>query len=191
MPKGASVASPPGMFAEAGMKRPPDPQVELIGGPYVQSDIERMIPIFIALNDALTKAASVYVFEQEITANWQSQFQQLGASAFAAKIRSVRDQVIAARDSVYKIVEDHNADRNELDTAVRDGTASVEIAANAMNLFIDNIDALSGVPEAQQIRVLNKDAQRVQNAGVGYNAWVQASIQHAQSKIRRLRDYKP
>src|SRR6202011_3811587 len=42
LPKTSATPAQP-MFAEAGMKRPPDPRTELIGGPYIASDIQRLI----------------------------------------------------------------------------------------------------------------------------------------------------
>ena len=189
LPKNPPTPSPI-MLAEAGMKQPPNPQTELVGGPYVPSDIERMIPLFIDLNDALSKAAPVFGSQQEIVQNWQNQFRQMGAATYTQKLRTIADQMIDARSFVYKIVEDHNAYRNEMSAAVSDRLAAVDIAASAIGFLIDNIDALSGVPEAQQFRILNKDVQRVQTTALGYNNWVQESIQHVQTKLRRLRDYK-
>jgi hypothetical protein len=79
-------------------------------------------------------------------------FSLAGAIACSRKLKAVGEQMIAARNAVYKVVEDHNAYRNEMDTAVRGGPASVELAATAINFLVDNINALSGVPEAQQFR---------------------------------------
>jgi len=184
-----------GAFAEASVnapKAPPNPETELAFGPYVASDIERMIPIFIALNDTLTKDATPqFDAAQQITQNWQVQFHNMGVSPYIEKLKAISSQMIAARAAVYKIVSDNGVYRNETDTAVRDGPNNVDAFAVLVSYFVDNSDAVSALPETQQFRVLGKDVQRLQAAANGYNDWVQKSIERVRTKIGRLRDYKP
>jgi hypothetical protein len=179
------------MFAEAAMKRPPDPRTELIGGPYIASDIQRLIPVFFEINAALTRSAPVFREEQQMTSNWQAQLENTGSKAFVEKLQALAGKVVSARDVVNQIIEKNNADRNELSTAINSGTDAVDQNANEIGNLIANVQALAAIPIETQILVLSRDIRRLDNAALNYNGWVQGSISNVQTKIRRLRDYKP
>jgi hypothetical protein len=183
-------AGPSPMFAEAGMNRPPDPRNELIGGPYLATDIQRLIPIFFEINDALTRAAPVFREEQQIVGSWQAQLQNIGSKAFVEQLQALAGKMVSLRATVDQIVEKNNADRNELSSAIISGRDSVDQNANEIGNLIANVQALAAIPIETQVLVLSRDVRRLDNAATAYNAWIQGSISDVQSKIRRLRDYK-
>ena len=170
---------------------PTDRTKEFAFGPYIASDINNMIPIFISLNDILTRATPLYVEVETAAQSFPSQFLKGGGRPFVEKLQASAKAMVDIRAKVRKIVtrwwllSDRSGFSGPGDNVDKAALFEYEVA-----ILAEDLDAVSGLDPSKQMRILGRDVSRADNAAAAFNAWVQNSISNVGTKIRRLRDYK-
>lgn len=178
--------------ALAATNRPaPNPQTDLIGGPYVRSDVDRLIALLIALNNSLTRqAAPLFDSYQQQISDYKNWVQSPFLGGYITGLATLELKLVDAQNAVEKIVTENSVYKRELDSAVDDQNIPTKAAAQ-ISAFSDEMIALKSLPKEQQIPILERQAVQVANAMSAYKNWVQTSIRNTEAKIQHLRAYRP
>jgi hypothetical protein len=184
-PGQTSAAAPP--FPTA----PPNPEFELVFGPYQPEEVRTMILTLGEIRNIVDQNfAPIVDAIKQTTGGWLEQYTRDGPQKYSERLSAVLNGIYKGRMILDNYLTVNRRYQNELRPTFTDNVDAIGQLVYAIQSFTEDADALANLQTENTSKILVKDIQRIINLISLYEGWVQKSMQRMDTKLRRLRDYK-
>lgn len=169
----------------------PDPKTGIVAGPYSKPDVDRLIGVFMSLDDVLTdKAENVFVINGTRWGSLNQPLRMAGTDGFAAQIPEIRGRIDDTMRSLRAIANKNNNYGSEIEPAISDASGAEGQVDRRLNVLGHIIEATKGLDEQRRQDISQYYVQDLDLQIGAYNTWVGTAHANIAAKLAALRKYK-
>ena len=162
----------------------------VVGGPYLQEEINKMIQAVGSLSDIIhLDIKPTFDAAKSSIENWDQQVQSEGVPAFATKLSLAANKLTSSSKRLDEIISENARYDSEIKLTVHDRDPGPFV--RELGFFSSDISATVDLPYQTRTAVLTSDLARSRQAIITYDNWVYAATDNADYKVQSLRAYKP
>jgi hypothetical protein len=162
----------------------------VVGGPYLQEEINKMIQAVGSLSDIMhLDIKPTFDDAKSSIENWRQAVQSEGVAVFAKKLYLDADKLINTSKRIDDILANSARYDNEIRLTVHDRDPGPFV--RELGFFASDLGKTVDLPPETREVVLGSDLQRLRQAIITYDNWVYAATDNADYKVQSLRAYRP